>query len=148
MRTNQDWTSVWPSAASFKSSVVPLPVRMGSRKNLTKNSSFKAENNLELLKIPNFLHLTPSHIKSHCEAIKSLISISREVISISILEFCTPFPSELIQRSEFIFEYLPVTIHYDDYVHQGTNIRDMRARVVKLSIRLHSLKLDAHAHNK
>lgn len=27
--------------------------------------------NAELVKIPNFLHLTPPHIKTHCQAIKS-----------------------------------------------------------------------------
>ena len=27
--------------------------------------------NTELIKIPNFLHLTPPHIKKHCQAIKS-----------------------------------------------------------------------------
>jgi len=26
--------------------------------------------NAELMKIPNFLHLTPAHVKKHCEAIK------------------------------------------------------------------------------
>ena len=26
--------------------------------------------NAELMKIPNFLHLTPAHIKKHCAAIK------------------------------------------------------------------------------
>lgn len=26
--------------------------------------------NAELMKIPNFLHLTPNHVKKHCEALK------------------------------------------------------------------------------
>ena len=30
------------------------------------------EGNLELLKIPNFLHLTPVAIKKHCEALKGM----------------------------------------------------------------------------
>ena len=29
MSTEQDWTSVWPAAQSFKWSVVPFPVRQG-----------------------------------------------------------------------------------------------------------------------
>ena len=29
MSTEQDWTSVWPTAESFKWSVVPFPVRQG-----------------------------------------------------------------------------------------------------------------------
>ena len=32
MKTDQDWTHVWPAAASFKWSAVPLPVRMGVTK--------------------------------------------------------------------------------------------------------------------
>jgi division protein CdvB (Snf7/Vps24/ESCRT-III family) len=43
---------------------------------------------------------------------------------------------------------MPITIQYDDYIHQGTNIRDMRSRVATIQIRLHSLRLDTHAHNK
>ena len=37
--------------------------------------------NAELMKLPNFLHLTPAHIKKHCAAIK------RE-----FLERCVDFP--------------------------------------------------------
>ena len=29
MRVDQDWTNVWPTAATFKPSVVPLPIRQG-----------------------------------------------------------------------------------------------------------------------
>jgi len=28
--------------------------------------------NAELMKIPNFLHLTPAHVKKHCEALKRM----------------------------------------------------------------------------
>lgn len=72
MRTNQEWTDVWPAAASFKSSVVPLNIRMGYRNKPEKRAPFQTVGNLELVKIPNFLHLTPKHIELHCKAIKSL----------------------------------------------------------------------------
>lgn len=75
MKTDQDWPSVWPAAATFKSSVVPLPVRMSYRRHVDKRPPFKTIGNLELMKIPNFLHLTPNHIKRHCQAIKSLYII-------------------------------------------------------------------------
>jgi small subunit ribosomal protein S35 len=71
MSTSSDWSVAWPSAATFKSSVVPLPVRMGFRANPKKTPPFKTAGNLELLKIPNFLHLTPLHMEKHCQAIKS-----------------------------------------------------------------------------
>jgi small subunit ribosomal protein S35 len=70
MSEDQDWPSVWPAAASFRASVVPLAIRMGSRRKPENRPPFKTVGNLELLKIPNFLHLTPEHIRRHCEAIK------------------------------------------------------------------------------
>ena len=71
MSTTQDWPNVWPAAASFRQSVVPLPVRMGYRRRPEKAPPFKTRGNLELVKIPNFLHLTPAHIERHCQALKS-----------------------------------------------------------------------------
>lgn len=70
MSPKQDWPNVWPTAASFRASTVPLPIRMASRRHPEKRPPFKTVGNLELLKIPNFLHLTPEHIKRHCAAIK------------------------------------------------------------------------------
>lgn len=130
----QDWTSVWPAAQSFRSSVVPLPIRMGYRTN--KEAKVKlpraAYANLELMKIPNFLHLTPHHIQKNCNAIK---------------KFCTKFPGEL-KEIECQQKYFPLEFRYSDYIHQGTNIRDMRARQVTMGIRLDALELDKHAHLK
>jgi len=41
--------------------------------------------NAELMKIPNFLHLTPAHVRKHCEALKrknfSNIVVCRVVIT-------------------------------------------------------------------
>lgn len=66
-----DWPSVWPGAASYRWSTVPLPLRMGWVRRTDMRPPVKAKGNLELVKIPNFLHLTPPAIKRHCEAIKS-----------------------------------------------------------------------------
>ena len=56
--------------------------------------------NAELMKIPNFLHLTPAHIKQHCAAMKSVylssffaksctlvstLALKRDVVSMSLL---------------------------------------------------------------
>ncbi|KAL7976336.1 hypothetical protein Chor_002555 [Crotalus horridus] len=68
MDPDQDWTSVYPTAASFKPSAVPLPIRMGYP--VRRGVAPAKEGNLELLKIPNFLHLTPVAIKKHCAALK------------------------------------------------------------------------------
>ncbi|KAH7730551.1 Protein MRPS-35 a [Aphelenchoides avenae] len=133
MAIDQDWPSVWPAAASFKASVVPLPIRMGTRKHPERRAPFKKVGNLELLKIPNFLHLTPEHIRRHCEAIKG---------------FCTPWPKELRENSSLIENYMPITVKYSDFVHQGTSLRDMRARVVTIQVKLSSLALDEHMREK
>ncbi|KAI6215660.1 MRP-S28 domain-containing protein [Aphelenchoides besseyi] len=133
MPEDQDWPSVWPAAQTYRSSVVPLPLRMGWRRKPDKRPPFKREGNLELLKIPNFLHLTPEHIRRHCEAIK---------------KFCTPFPQELKDNPKLVNEYFPVSYSYSDYVHQGTSIRDIRSRVVSMNIRVPHLGLDPHGEDK
>ncbi|XP_043564815.1 28S ribosomal protein S35, mitochondrial [Chiloscyllium plagiosum] len=68
MEVDQNWCNVYPTAAAFKPSVVPLPIRMGYP---VKRGAPPAKiGNLELIKIPNFLHLTPPAIKQHCTALK------------------------------------------------------------------------------
>jgi small subunit ribosomal protein S35 len=51
MSVDQDWPSVYPVAAPFKPSVVPLPVRMGYP--VKKGVPMAKEGNLELLKVRN-----------------------------------------------------------------------------------------------
>ncbi|KAI1727007.1 mitochondrial ribosomal subunit protein [Ditylenchus destructor] len=161
MTLDQHWTEIWPTAATFKHSVVPLPIRMGFRRHPQRKAPPAAEANLELMKIPNFLHLTPPHIAQHCNAIK---------------RFCTPFPEELasihddqdppvrmdknqrsrlkemrekgIEMNSIIRNYLPLSVQYSDFVHQGTSLKDVRSRVVTISLNIEALKLDEHATDK
>lgn len=49
MAVDQDWPSVYPVAAPFKASVVPLPVRMGYP--VKRGVPMAKEGNLELLKV-------------------------------------------------------------------------------------------------
>ncbi|XP_022690373.1 geranylgeranyl transferase type-2 subunit alpha-like [Varroa jacobsoni] len=127
MPVNQDWPSVWPAAASFKPSVVPLPVRQGFYE---KRGSPPAKHaNLELMKIPNFLHLTPPAIERHCKAIK---------------KFCTQWPEALTDARSANW----ITIITSDYIHSGPSIRDERARIVTVKLKLSALDLDQHARDK
>lgn len=64
----QDWGNVWPGIRSFHPATVPLPVRMG--RPISRDPPKDKWANAELMKIPNFLHLTPPVIKRQCEAIK------------------------------------------------------------------------------
>uniref|UniRef100_A0A0K0FY55 28S ribosomal protein S35, mitochondrial (inferred by orthology to a human protein) n=1 Tax=Strongyloides venezuelensis TaxID=75913 RepID=A0A0K0FY55_STRVS len=133
MDVNQDWSSVWPAAQSFRAHTVPLPIRMGTRPNLEKRPPFKKVGNLELVKIPNFLHLTPKAVEKHCDAIK---------------KFCTPFPKELKQDKSLSSKVFPLTVKYSDYVHQGPSLRDPRARKVVQKVSLKSLNLSEEGKEK
>lgn len=68
MKPDQDWPSVWPTAKIFRPSVVPLPLYQGYDQKRAPPYKYA---NAELMKIPNFLHLTPEAIRRHCAAIKS-----------------------------------------------------------------------------
>jgi len=69
MSVDQDWPSVWPTARVFHPASVPLPLYQGWVKpGVTPPGKFA---NPELMKIPNFLHLTPLAIERHCAALKS-----------------------------------------------------------------------------
>ncbi|XP_036889736.1 28S ribosomal protein S35, mitochondrial isoform X1 [Sturnira hondurensis] len=130
MAVDQDWPSVYPVAAPFKPSVVPLPVRMGYP--VKMGVPMAKEGNLELLKIPNFLHLTPVAIKKHCEALK---------------DFCTEWPAAL-DSDEKCEKHFPIEIDTADYVSSGPSVRNPRARAVTLRVKLSSLNLDDHAKKK
>ncbi|XP_036310887.1 28S ribosomal protein S35, mitochondrial isoform X4 [Pipistrellus kuhlii] len=130
MAVDQDWPSVYPVAAPFKPSAVPLPVRMGYP--VKMGVPMAKEGNLELLKIPNFLHLTPVAIKKHCEALK---------------DFCTEWPAAL-DSDEKCEKHFPIEIDTADYVSAGPSIRNPKARVVTLRVKLSSLNLDDHAKKK
>ncbi|XP_043938652.1 28S ribosomal protein S35, mitochondrial isoform X2 [Protopterus annectens] len=130
MPTDQDWTSVYPSAAVFKPSAVPLPIRMGYP--VKRGVPPEKKGNLELMKIPNFLHLTPAAIKKHCSALK---------------DFCTEWPAAL-DTDEKCEQHFPIEIVTTDYVSAGPSVRSPKARIVKLSVKLSRLNMDDHARKK
>ncbi|CAL8074097.1 unnamed protein product [Orchesella dallaii] len=131
MSTDQDWPSVWPTAKTFHPASVPLPLHQGYVEPGNRSPPNKFAN-LELMKIPNFLHLTPPAIKRHCEAIK---------------KFCTPWPEEL--KDEYVLESLfPIEVISNDYCHSSPSIRDPKGRIVTLRVKLSHLNLDEHAKDK
>lgn len=87
---------------------------------------------MELIKIPNFLHLTPVAIKKHCEALKP---------------FCTEWPSALDTDAK-CDELFPVKVECTDYVSSGQSVRNPSARIVQLKVKLSDLNLDDHARKK
>uniref|UniRef100_A0A8C5C2E1 Small ribosomal subunit protein mS35 mitochondrial conserved domain-containing protein n=1 Tax=Gadus morhua TaxID=8049 RepID=A0A8C5C2E1_GADMO len=171
MDSQQDWSAVYPSAASFRPGSVPLPVRMGYP--VKGGVPSEKRGNLELIKIPNFLHLTPAAIKKHCEALKrkppckacfSLYKCfpvylldqmgtafiprgNRLTFSFLPSAFCTEWPAGLDSDGD-LDKHLPIQIETTDYVSAGPSVRNPAARVVTLRVRLSSLNLDEHAREK
>nr|SVE91877.1 EOG090X09BG [Daphnia sinensis] len=130
MPVDQDWPSVWPVARVFHPASVPLPLHQGwVEPGITPPGKFA---NAELMKIPNFLHLTPPAIQRQCEALK---------------KFCTEWPKEL-DTDEKIDHHFPIQITTSDYLHSSPTIRDARARIVTLQVKLSTLNLNSHAKDK
>jgi len=131
MLPDQDWGSVWPAARTFHPASVPLPVRQGIPQVKTKITPSKFANT-ELMKIPNFLHLTPPVVKRHCAAIR---------------KFCTPWPKGL-ETGDDVDNHFPLQVITSDYLSSSSSVRDRRSRVVVLKFKLSSLKLIDRAKDK
>lgn len=116
MPVDQDWSAVWPGPRSFHPASVPLPLHQGFvPKNTAAPGKFA---NAELMKIPNFLHLTPPTIKKQCEALK---------------KFCTPWPSGL-ETDEKIGQHFPIDVITSDYCHALPTIRNPLSRIVTIKV--------------
>lgn len=121
---------MWPGPKSFHPSSVPLPLRQGY---VSKGQAPPGKRaNAELMKVPNFLHLTPPVIKSQCEALK---------------KYCTEWP-KLLNSEEAIEKHYPLEIITSDYCHASPSIRNPLARIVTLRIKLSTLNLDKHSRDK
>lgn len=124
MKEDIDWPSAWSTQKVFTPSAIPLPIRQSfEEKSNPPRSKYV---NTELLKINNFLHLTPKAIERHCEALK---------------KFCTKWP-EGLETDEEVRSHFPVTYVTRDYLHTSPTIRDDRARIVELRINIKDLKLN------
>ena len=115
MPVDQDWGSVWPGPRTFHPASVPLPVRQGYNEKGAPPGKF---GNAELMKIPNFLHLTPPVVKRQCEALK---------------RFCTAWPQGL-ETDAKCEEMFPLEIITSDYCHSSPDIRDPLARIVTIKV--------------
>lgn len=129
MAIDQDWTNVWPGPRTFHPASVPLPLRQGINK---LGAAPGKIGNVELMKIPNFLHLTPPAIKKHCMALK---------------QFCTPWPKAL-SVNENCQKYFPLEVIQTDYCHSSPSIRNPLARIITIKFPLDKLHLDEHARDK
>ncbi|EFX86513.1 hypothetical protein DAPPUDRAFT_44321, partial [Daphnia pulex] len=110
---DQDWHSVRPVARSFHPASVLLPLHQGwVVLGATPPSKFA---NAELMKIPNFFHLTPPTIERHCQAWK---------------KFCTECCKSWISTKRLT----PITITTSDYLNSFPSLSDAQARIVRLQV--------------
>jgi len=128
-----DWSSVYETASPYNMYVVPLEIRMGRPDQLKAAGklgqvSLSAQGNIELLKIPNFFHLTPPAIKKHCMA---------------LMPYCTPWPSDFDVTHQY-----PLRVSTINYLYSGPSIRHPESKKVKLQVYLKDLCLDKHAQRK
>lgn len=129
MATDQDWTAVWPGPRTFHPASVPLPLRQGYNEQGPTPAKYA---NTELMKIPNFLHLTPPAIRRQCEALK---------------KFCTQWPKGL-ETDEKCEKYFPLKVIHTDYCQAIPTIRNNEARRVTVTLPLSKLKFDNHSRDK
>lgn len=119
MDVKQKWGDVWPGPKTFHPSSVPLPLRQGYL--APKDNKRPAPDkfvNAELMKIPNFLHLTPPVIRQQCEAIK---------------KYCTPWPAGL-ETDENCDEHFPIEYISTDYCHALPTIRNPLSRIITIRV--------------
>ncbi|XP_046446241.1 28S ribosomal protein S35, mitochondrial-like [Daphnia pulex] len=126
MPTDQDLPLVWPVARSFHPGSVPLPLHQEWLVLVATPPGKFA--NAELMKIPNFLHLTPP-------------------ASQASKKFCSEWLKEL-DTNEKIENHLPITITTSDYLHSSPSLRDARSRIVTFQVKSSSLKSYNHAKDK
>ena len=88
--------------------------------------------NAELMKVPNFLHLSPPVVGQHCAV---------------LAKFCTAWPGGLDTEEE-VEEHFPISLTYSDYLNSSSSVRDRRSRIVQIRINIKSLPLDEHARDK
>ncbi|QQP52329.1 ACYPI006842 protein [Caligus rogercresseyi] len=129
-KSEVEWSSVWPAPKTFHPHVVPLPIRQGFVG--PKEAIPDKIANVELMKIPNFLHATPPAIRLHCASIK---------------KYCTEWPKELESKALMERVY-PLTRETSDYLNASSSLRDNRSRVTTFKFKLASLFLEPKAKDK
>lgn len=119
MSVKQKWGNVWHGPKTFHPSSVPLPIRQGylHHKDNKRPPPDKFAN-AELMKIPNFLHLTPPTVKQQCEAIK---------------KYCTAWPAGLETDAE-CEKHFPIEFISSDYCHGLPTIRNPLSRIISLRV--------------
>ncbi|OAF70256.1 28S ribosomal protein S35, mitochondrial [Intoshia linei] len=129
--TSTEWENIWTHPQPFNHHIVPLPIYQGFIKNTKLNIPPNKYANAEILKVQNFLHLTPRHVDSQCKLLK---------------KFCTPWPKGL--SDDAIEKHFPVKVSYSNFCHSSPSIRHDKSSNVSVQFKLHSLSFNQSARDK
>ncbi|MEN2498996.1 MAG: 28S ribosomal protein S35, mitochondrial, partial [Marteilia pararefringens] len=130
--SSHNWADTWPNSSTYNHSICPLPLyqgyRVGMHNKLRKVAPPPAYGNLELMKIPNFLHLTPDHIKRHCEALKSLCTY--------LPKNSDPHTNQVTsdEVKQLLNDELPVELTSQDILYDSADFYHEISRRVRLTI--------------
>jgi len=127
----QRWGDVWPAARTYHPAAVPLPLRQGYVDNPAEHTPPGKYANAELMKISNFLHLTPPAVERHCLALRN---------------FCTKWPEGL--DDEKLDRLQPLEVITQDFVHATPSVRHPDSRVVSIRLPLSQLQLSERQRDK
>ena len=116
---DEDWTHVWPVSRVFDHHVVHLPLRAGA-KTFGNEPRPNSISNQELMKVPNFLHLTPKHIEMHIKALKPL---------------CTRWPTSMTESS------FPVRFRTYNFLRPGGSTLHPRSHAVEMTVDINAIPL-------
>ena len=120
----QQWADVWPAPRTFHPDAVPLPLRQGFVKRPNAQAPPGKQANAELMKIANFLHLTPPAVEQQCRA---------------LAKFCTAWPEGL--ADDRLDRLRPLEVITQDFIHASPTLRHPDARVVSLRFPVACLQL-------
>ncbi|MGH0176292.1 UNVERIFIED_CONTAM: hypothetical protein FKN15_072209, partial [Acipenser sinensis] len=134
MTVDQDWSSVYPTAASFKPSTVPLPIRMGYP--VKRGVPLEKKGNLELIK--------------RLQQLRQRVAVHNpgsDTTCGKVAVFCTKWPETLDSEAK-CEQHFPIQVKMTDFVFAGPSVRNPKARVTTLTVKVSSLNLDDHGRKK
>ncbi|EDV20498.1 uncharacterized protein TRIADDRAFT_31814 [Trichoplax adhaerens] len=119
-----DLSQILTTSNVYNAALFDLPIRMG-RPIKPEVLPPRAAGNIELLKIPNFFHLTPQKVRRDTDALKAL---------------CNAWPSKIKRR--------PIRIYSRNYLYAGPSVAHPKSHFVKLEVNINDLPLNESARKR
>ncbi|MBN3275022.1 RT35 protein, partial [Polyodon spathula] len=119
MTVDQEWSSVYPTATSFKLSTVPLSIHMGYP--VKRRGSPEKKGNLELMKVVllNLITVLNSQI--------TIVKVHKHIKLFFPMLFCTKWPETLDSE-----QHLPIQVTMTDFLSAGPSVRNPKESLLSL----------------